>query len=89
MYAIRSYYGIASRIVAPRSRMISMYSTSTMALFTTMPASMIIPSHTGMDTGSPDTSMPRATPITENGTLSRIMKGLRSDSYWIASYNFV
>jgi hypothetical protein len=50
-----------------------MNSTRTMASFTTIPANMIIPSHPGMDRGKLARSIPRATPMAANGTLSRMI----------------
>ena len=52
-----------------------------MELFTTIPASMIMPSHTGMEGGNPVNHRPAATPTAAKGTQSRITTGLRNDSY--------
>ncbi len=75
---------IASSVDGFFPRSISICSTSTMALLTTMPASMIRPSQTGMEIGRSNSHRPRPTPVIVKGTLNRMISGLRNDSYCTA-----
>ena len=75
---------MASRRGNPRSRNCVMNSMSRMALFTTMPASIMMPSSDMMLTVVRVTSSKKNTPIPASGRLNMIASGLSKDSNWAA-----
>ncbi|MBK6900928.1 MAG: hypothetical protein IPH09_17295 [bacterium] len=72
----------ASRSETRRSWL--MRSTSTMPLFTTMPASMIAPITTITLTGVPVRARPYTAPVRASGTVNMMIRGCRKDSNWAA-----
>ncbi len=81
---IRPPATIASVFAIPSRRSRLMQSTSTIAFFTTMPASMITPMSTMTLTVEPENTSAQTTPIAPSGIVNRIRNGCRSDSNWLA-----
>ncbi|MPN58982.1 hypothetical protein SDC9_206699 [bioreactor metagenome] len=60
-------------------------STSSMALFTTMPARLTIPKSAVKDKGCLNNARPKIDPITDRGMVMSIIRGCRNDPNWNSS----
>ena len=75
---------IASALAIPSRRSRLMQSTSTMAFFTTIPASITTPIRTITLRVDPESRSAHTTPIAASGIVKRIRNGCSSDSNWLA-----
>ncbi len=74
----------ASMTLIPFSRSLLAKSTRTMPLFTTIPASMSMPTMAVIERLVPVNSRVRTTPMKAMGTVKMMMNGSRNDSNWLA-----